>query len=130
MQYQSPSQRRGGKLIRIPARKLGRAGFEALPATIADTGEHASRRFIEFFTANIRNKNTRQAYGRAVREFLTATRSCRFEGETTSHGDNIDHWDEHGYRTCGGGRIGSRRARGCRHHARPGSFASASRAGR
>ena len=59
-----------GKLIKIPVRKLGRAGFEALPATIADAGERASRRFIEFFTANIRNKNTRQAYGRAVREFF------------------------------------------------------------
>ena len=70
MPYQSSNQGRGGKLIRIPARKLGRAGFEALPATIAAAGEHASRRFIEFFTANIRNKNTRQAYGRAVREFF------------------------------------------------------------
>jgi hypothetical protein len=29
-------------------------------------GKRASRRFLEFFTVNIRNKNTRAAYGRAL----------------------------------------------------------------
>lgn len=33
----------------------------AVPAAIADAGEHAVRRFLEFFAANIRNKNTRIA---------------------------------------------------------------------
>ena len=33
-------------------------------------GEHASRRFIEFFTATIRNPNTRHAYSQAVSRFL------------------------------------------------------------
>ena len=37
-----------------------------LPAIIADAGEQASRRFMEFFTANIRNRNTRAAYAHAV----------------------------------------------------------------
>ena len=32
--------------------------------------EHAARRFIDFFTSNIRNRNTREAYRRAVNEFL------------------------------------------------------------
>jgi hypothetical protein len=32
-----------------------------LPAVIADAGEKAVKRFIEFFTATIRNGNTRQA---------------------------------------------------------------------
>jgi len=41
-----------------------------LPPVIAAAGEHASRRFIEFFTANIRNRNTRQAYARAARRFF------------------------------------------------------------
>jgi site-specific recombinase XerD len=36
---------------------------------IAAAGECAQR-FIEFFTANIRNRNTRRAYAQAVREFL------------------------------------------------------------
>ena len=40
----------------------------SLPAII--TGERAQLRFLEFFTANIRNPNTRRAYARAVNEFL------------------------------------------------------------
>jgi site-specific recombinase XerD len=38
---------------------------------IADAGEHAARRFIEFFAATIRNKNTRAAYAQAVGQFLS-----------------------------------------------------------
>ena len=41
-----------------------------MPAVIAAAGEKAGRRFIEFFTANIRNKNTRVAYARATGQFL------------------------------------------------------------
>jgi site-specific recombinase XerD len=41
-----------------------------LPALLEDAGEQASRRVIEFFTAEIRNTNTREAYGRAVRQFF------------------------------------------------------------
>jgi site-specific recombinase XerD len=40
------------------------------PALIAAAGESAKLRFIEFFTANIRNRNTRRAYAQAVSEFL------------------------------------------------------------
>ena len=47
-----------------------RSGFDQLPAPITAAGERASRRFIEFFTANIRNPNTRRAYGRAVGDFF------------------------------------------------------------
>jgi site-specific recombinase XerD len=43
---------------------------DAAPALIAAAGESAKLRFIEFFTANIRNRNTRRAYAQAVREFL------------------------------------------------------------
>ena len=35
-----------------------------LPAIIADAGDRASKRFIEFFTATTRNGNTRRAYAR------------------------------------------------------------------
>ena len=45
------------------------SGF-TVPAVIADAGEKASYRFLEFFTANIRNKNTRAAYVRALTPFL------------------------------------------------------------
>src|SRR5438094_3220821 len=62
----------------VPARRdLARAGFEQLPAMIVRAGEQASWRFIEFFTANIRNKNTRQAYARAIRDFF---RWCEARG--------------------------------------------------
>jgi integrase/recombinase XerD len=38
-----------------------------LPAVLQDAGEDASSRVIEFFTAEIRNPNTREAHARAVR---------------------------------------------------------------
>jgi site-specific recombinase XerD len=41
-----------------------------VPAIIADLGDDAAKRFLEFFTANIRNKNTRTAYAQAVAQFL------------------------------------------------------------
>jgi integrase/recombinase XerD len=41
-----------------------------VPLIIADAGERAGKRFIEFFTATIRNANTRRAYARAVSDFL------------------------------------------------------------
>jgi site-specific recombinase XerD len=40
-----------------------------VPALIADAGDDTSRRFLEFFTAKIRNRNTRAAYTRAVAQF-------------------------------------------------------------
>ena len=36
------------------------------PALIADAGDQAAWRYVEFFTANIRNPNTRRAYARAA----------------------------------------------------------------
>jgi len=41
-----------------------------LPLLITDAGKPTAKRFVEFFTANIRNPNTREAYGRAVRDFF------------------------------------------------------------
>ncbi len=41
-----------------------------LPAVIANAGDKAGRRFLEFFATNIRNPHTRRAYGRAVAGFL------------------------------------------------------------
>ena len=56
-----------------------------VPALIADAGNSAGWRYVEFFTANIRNPNTRRAYARACGRFfawcdgrgLTLTRSGR-----------------------------------------------------
>src|SRR3954467_12178438 len=44
-----------------------------IPATIADAGDGAAHRFFEFFTANIRNPNTRRAYHRAALAFFAWT---------------------------------------------------------
>lgn len=52
------------------SRELSFAGH-AFPSLILEAGESAVRRFVEFFTANIRNPNTREAYARAVSQFLT-----------------------------------------------------------
>ncbi len=41
----------------------------AVPALFSRAGERASRRVLEFFTAQIRNSHTRAAYARAVRDF-------------------------------------------------------------
>ncbi len=54
-----------------------RSGLSAVPGLISGAGEHASRRFLEFFAATIRNKNTREAYFRAV---------CRFFAWCEKHG--------------------------------------------
>ena len=50
-------------------RQLSATSGVAVPSIIRDAGPDAIRRFIEFFTANIRNLNTRLAYLRAVRRF-------------------------------------------------------------
>jgi len=49
----------------------------AVPAVIAGAGDHAARRFLEFFAATIRNKNTRLAYYRAT---------CNFFARLEQHG--------------------------------------------
>src|ERR1019366_8498091 len=57
-------------IVPIPSRDLNRAGLENLPTAIARAGEGAAWRFAEFFTANIRNRNTRAAYPQAVAQFF------------------------------------------------------------
>jgi len=42
-----------------------------LPALIEQAGVRAQLRFLEFFTATIRNRHTRRAYARAAHDFLT-----------------------------------------------------------
>jgi integrase/recombinase XerD len=54
----------------VPPPALIRAGLDALPSTIRAQSERASRRFIEFFTANTRNRNRSMAYARAVKQFF------------------------------------------------------------
>ena len=57
-------------------------GEVVLPALIERAGKRASRRFLEFFTANIRNPNTRRAYARAISQFLEWCESRKLELHT------------------------------------------------
>lgn len=57
-----------GQLV-VP-RQLVRQGLDVVPSPIAAAGAKATKRFFEFFAANIRNKNTRAAYYRAVLQFF------------------------------------------------------------
>lgn len=69
------------KAIRALARQES-AGV-VLPALIAGAGNQAALRFLEFFTVNIRNTNTRAAYARAAGAFL---RWCEGRGISTLAG--------------------------------------------
>jgi hypothetical protein len=44
--------------------------LNVVPALIADLGDEAAWRYVEFFTANIRNPHTRRAYARACARFF------------------------------------------------------------
>jgi site-specific recombinase XerD len=58
-----PATVRGGVPTSLPA------GIP-IPPPIADAGEQAAWRYIDFFTSNIRNQNTRRAYARACGTFF------------------------------------------------------------
>jgi site-specific recombinase XerD len=57
-------------IVRVARSDISATGAIRLPAIILAAGERASRRFVEFFTANIRNRNTREAYAHAIGRFL------------------------------------------------------------
>jgi hypothetical protein len=46
------------------------AELRLIPTLIANAGAAAGWRYVEFFTANIRNPNTRRAYARACARFF------------------------------------------------------------
>ena len=53
-----------------------------VPAFFAAGGERAGFAFIDFFTAQIRNRNTRAAYAVAVRTFCSWAEARKFTIET------------------------------------------------
>jgi integrase/recombinase XerD len=61
------------ELVTVSGSRAGgaTAARVVVPVLVADAGERATRRFLEFFAATIRNKNTRMAYYRAVVRFFT-----------------------------------------------------------
>jgi site-specific recombinase XerD len=59
-------------------------GSTQLPSIIIRAGDHATRRFVEFFVATIRNRNTRQAYAQAIGQFCQWCEGRRLELHTIS----------------------------------------------
>ena len=51
-------------------------GTLVVPALIANLGDDAGWRYVEFFTANIRNPHTRRAYARACSRFFAWCDDC------------------------------------------------------
>ena len=60
---------------------LRKHGDMSLRSLIAGAGKSAPLRFLEFFTVNIRSKNTRAAYARDAAAFL---RWCEGQGLASS----------------------------------------------
>ena len=57
--------------IKTLTRQVSVTQTAQVPAVIESAGPRAKKRFVEFFTANINNDNTRAAYLRAVRRFCS-----------------------------------------------------------
>ena len=82
------------ELVQIPqamSPAVPRGPAAAVPAVIAELGEEQAKRFATFFTDNIRNRNTREAYYRAARQFF-AWCECRELGFA-----QIESWHVAGY---------------------------------
>jgi hypothetical protein len=69
-------QRQPGRQLTVaPAARAPRisatvSASVVVPAIVADAGDRAAKRFLEFFAATIRNKNTRLAYLHAAGRFF------------------------------------------------------------
>src|ERR1035438_4911411 len=68
-----------GGLLKKTDGKLTSGEPAGVPAVVLAAGKKAGLRFLEFFTANIRNPNTRRAYHRACLDFF---RWCESNGLT------------------------------------------------
>ena len=71
-----------GELVRLSEASLPVPGLSELvvPSPVMAEGERAAVRYVEFFTAQIRNPNTRAAYARAASAFF---------GWCEAHGDLV-----------------------------------------
>lgn len=70
MPDQPPKPGRQLSVTRTSGAVASASASVVVPGLIADAGEHATRRFLEFFAATIRNRNTRTAYLHAVGRFF------------------------------------------------------------
>jgi integrase/recombinase XerD len=83
-----------------PSRTLAVANRDGIvvPRVIADASDAAAKRFLEFFAATFRNKNTRMAYYRAVFQFFAWCDRHRVGGiadieplHVAAHVENLGH---------------------------------------
>jgi len=65
-----PVDQRSPRVPFAQAEVAGASAAQLVPALIADAGDQASWRYVEFFAANIRNPHTRRAYARACQHFF------------------------------------------------------------
>ena len=68
----------------------------ALPVLVAEAGEPAARRFVEFFTVTIRNRHTRRAYARGCWGFFDwMDQNCRGVDLPFIQPTHVAAWVEH-----------------------------------
>ncbi|MCH8980555.1 hypothetical protein IH922_00900, partial [candidate division KSB1 bacterium] len=65
------------ELVKLGKNLPAEMGSGAIPAIVLATGEKGAYRFLEFFAADIRNRNTRLAYYRAASTFFEWCRQKR-----------------------------------------------------
>lgn len=58
------------EIVLLTQKELTQSGFDALPLAVQASGTEGVRRFLEFFTVTIRNRNTRAAYRQAIIQFF------------------------------------------------------------
>jgi integrase/recombinase XerC len=66
-----------------------------LPALVTEAGDRAAYRFLEFFTARIRNPHTRRSYGRAVGDFCAWLEARGMRDITQVNSFIVAAWVEH-----------------------------------
>jgi integrase/recombinase XerD len=64
------AQQINNKPMKARDKQLLELKLSHLPAIILNAGDDAVKKFLEFFTVSIRNKNTRLAYARAIGQFF------------------------------------------------------------
>ncbi len=73
---------------------------QQLPSLIESAEKTAKLRFLEFFTVNIRNPNTRRAYGKAAAEFLAWCTGHGVTSLATIQPVHVASWIEEITRDC------------------------------
>jgi site-specific recombinase XerD len=91
------------------------ASSAALPALVVAGGEQAAERFIDFFTSNIRNRHTREAYGRAVNEFMRWCENHEVRSLTAVKSLHVATWIEAQAMTASAPTVKQRLAAAVRH---------------